>query len=138
MVPAASIYVGDSPSDGKAARAAGMKVRRMQRMRRTRLCKSRMKVRRTVCGECTSRLEHACSLSLPTAAQHVLGGSHAWYGVCAGGPITHTTLPGSYSCYRPHPSQSIGVLWGANSEAALKDDFDVICSDVGELVYAVR
>ena len=37
-----------------------------------------------------------------------------------------------------NPPQSIGVLLGANSEDALKADFDVICPDVGELVYAIR
>ena len=58
VVPSASIYVGDSPSDGKAARAAGMK--------------------------------------------------------------------------------SIGVLWGANGEAALRDSFDRICPDVDDLVYTIR
>lgn len=58
VVPAASIYVGDSPSDGKAARAAAMK--------------------------------------------------------------------------------SIGVLWGANGKEALDDEFDVVCDNVGDLVYAIR
>ena len=52
------VYVGDSPSDGKAARAAGMK--------------------------------------------------------------------------------SIGVLWGANGEAALTDHFDVLCEDVPSLIKALR
>jgi len=55
---ASSVYVGDSPSDGKAARAAGMK--------------------------------------------------------------------------------SVGVLWGANPEAKLKDDFDVLVDDVPALILALR
>jgi len=58
VIPEASIYVGDTPSDGKAARAAGM--------------------------------------------------------------------------------QSIGVLWGANDEAALSCEFDVLCADVDDLVRAIR
>ena len=57
-VPSDCVYVGDSPSDGKAARAAGMR--------------------------------------------------------------------------------SIGVLWGANPESKLKDDFDVLCADVPELLKALR
>ena len=58
IVPATSVYVGDSPGDGKAARAAGMK--------------------------------------------------------------------------------SIGVLWGANSEAKLKGEFDVLVDDVPALIRALR
>lgn len=58
IVPATSVYVGDSPGDGKAARAAGMK--------------------------------------------------------------------------------SIGVLWGANSEAKLTGEFDVLVDDVPALIRALR
>lgn len=58
VVPSSSVYVGDSPSDGKAARAAGM--------------------------------------------------------------------------------LSIGVLWGANGEAALKEHFDVLCEDVPSLIKELR
>lgn len=58
VLPAASVYVGDSPSDGVAARAAGMR--------------------------------------------------------------------------------SVGVLWGANDEAALRSSFDVLVSDVPALTAALR
>ncbi|KAL3913367.1 MAG: hypothetical protein SGPRY_008005 [Prymnesium sp.] len=34
--------------------------------------------------------------------------------------------------------ESIGVLWGANSEESLKNDFDVLCKTVDELADAIR